>query len=397
MISRVLPLLLVALFLPGTTSLTWTGAYPMAEGAGAVGLPLGAGLLQAQSAGPAVSGGGGATFQTFRFSDADAVGIESIALLTTPFAARVRLGSAVRLEASTTFAQGTLNRPGGEKTSVSGLTDTRIQLLTDVVPNRVTVSGVISLPTGADGFTVEEVGLAGAVAADLLPFEISSWGSGGGVGGGVAFFQPAGSMGIGGSIGYTIPGEFNPVQDAEFQYRPGAALAVQGILDYTLENRSRLALQVNWNRFQDDEVQGVNLYRSGDRLEMRGSWAFTAGAQGSGVAWAGYLHRSEGAFLDDLSARPAQGLYYAGAGLRHGWGGVVLAPTAEIRVQRRDDGTDQGTLAGAGLRVEVPAGDVLLIPRIQVRGGSVLIREGVDSGVVGVEAGLALRFGGGGR
>ncbi|TVR59323.1 MAG: hypothetical protein EA422_15155 [Gemmatimonadales bacterium] len=360
-------------------------------------IPLGAGALEAQSTAPAVSGGGGATFQTFRFSDADAVGIESITLLTTPFAAGVRLGSAVRIEASTTFAQGSLSRPGGEKTSVSGLTDTRIQLLTEVVPNRLTVSGLVSLPTGAAEFTVEEVGLAGAVAADLLPFEISSWGSGGGVGGGVAFFQPAGSMGIGGSVGYTIPGEFNPVQDAEFRYRPGAALAIQGIVDYTLENRSRLALQFNWNRFSDDEVQGVNLFRSGDRLEMRGSWAFTAGAQGSGVAWAGYLHRSEGAFLDDLRSRPSQGLYFAGAGLRHSWGGMVVAPTAELRVQRRDDGTDQGTLAGAGLRVEIPAGDVLVIPRIQLRGGSVLIRDGVDSGVVGVEAGLALRFGGGGR
>jgi len=367
------------------------------------GIPfLGTGVLQAQTPPPSgagssaspLSGGGGATFQTFRFSDAEAVGIESISLLTTPFAAGIRLGGAVRIEASTTFAQGTLARPGGESVSVSGLTDTRIQLLTDLVPGRLTVSGLVSLPTGADGFSVEEVGLAGAVAADLLPFQISSWGSGGGVGGGVAFFQPAGSVGFGGSIGYTIPGEFTPVRDADFLYRPGAALTVQGVVDYTLDQRSRLALQVNWNRFDDDEVQGVNLYRSGDRLEARGSWAFVAGERGSGVAWAGYLHRSEGAFLDDLRSRPAQGLYFAGIGLRQPWRGAVLAPTAELRVQRRDDGTDQGTLAGAGLRVEVPAGDVVVVPRIQLRGGSVLIRDGVESSVVGIEAGVGIRFGG---
>lgn len=352
------------------------------------------GQLEAQSTGPAISGGAGATFQTFRFSDADAVGIESISLLTTPFAAGARLGSNLRLEVSTTFAQGSLNRPGGANTSLSGLTDSRVQIVADLVQNRVTLTGQLSLPTGADSFTQEEVGLAGAVAADLLPFEISSWGSGGGAGAGIAFFQPAGNVGIGGSLGYTVPGEFTPVDDGDFRYRPGAALALQGVVDYTLDRRSRLALQVSWNRFQDDQVQGVNLYRSGDRLEARGSMAFAAGARGSGVAWAGYLHRSEGAYLDDLRSRPAQGLYFAGAGLRHSWGDLVLAPTADIRVQRRDDGVDQGTLVGAGLRVEVPAGETVVIPRIHLRGGSVLIREGVESSVIGVEAGLAVRFGG---
>lgn len=387
--TRRILLVALAVVLWGTTP----PSHPGSDGVG-IHWPMGAGLLSAQSAGPSVNGGVGTTLQTFRFSDAEAVGIESITLITTPFAAGVRLGSTVRLEASSTFARGTLNRPEGGSTSVSGLTDTRIQLFTDLVPGRLLVTGQLFLPTGADEFTADELGLVGAVAADLLPFEVSAWGSGGGMGAGVAFFQPMGRLGVGGSVGYTVPGEFSPVQDVDFRYRPGSVLTLQGTVDYTIDVRSRLALQVGWINFQEDEVQGVNLFQSGDRLEARGTWAFAAGDRGSGVAWLGYLHRSEGAFLDDLTTRPSQGLYFAGTGFRQPWRGYVVVPTAELRVQRRDDGADQGTLAGAGLRVEVPVGGALFIPRLQLRGGSVMVREGVDSGFLGLESGFTLRFGG---
>ncbi len=345
--------------------------------------------------GPApFSAGAGAQFQYFDFSDSQAIGLESISLFSVPMSARIRLGGPVRVEASTTFARGELSRPGGQSVTLSGLTDSQLRLVSDLVDERVTVSAALSIPTGADGFSAEEAGLAGAIAADLLPFAISSWGAGGGVGGGISVFQPAGDFGLGFSAGYMVPGEFSPIDQSEFQYRPGATLNLQGIVDYTVGQAGRAALQVAYSRFQDDEIEGQNLYRSGDRIQARASYSFAAGTMGSGVVYGGYLHRSEGTFLDDLRARPSQGLFFAGGGVRQPWRGMTLVPSAELRVQRRDDGEDQGTLAGAGVELEVPAGGALLVPRLMVRGGSVLVREGVDSGVLGLEAGVSLRHGG---
>jgi len=319
---------------------------------------LGTALLPAQIQAQAVGVGGGAgiNFEYFHFTDGEAVDLESISLLTVPMAAQLRAGGPFRVEASTTFARAEMTRPGGQNTTLSGLTDSRVQLLVDLVPDRVTVSGAVSAPTGADAFTAQEAGLAGAVAADVLPFRISSWGSGGGVGGGLSVFQPVGSLGLGFSAGYMVPGEFTPTDGAEFQYRPGAALSLQGVVDYTVARTGRAALQVTYNRFQDDEVEGQNLFRTGDRLQVRGSYSFVAGAAGSGVAYAGYLHRDEGTFLDDLRTRPSQGLFFAGAGLRQPWRGMVVVPSADVRVQRRDDGQDQGTLGGIGVELEVPTG-----------------------------------------
>lgn len=358
------------------------------------GLILGTpGSAWAQGVPAPFSAGAGAQFQHFDFSDGPAIGLESISLLSVPMLARIRLGGPVRVEASTTFARGELSRPGGQSVTLSGLTDSQLRLVTDLVEDRVTVTAALSVPTGADGFSAEEAGLAGAIAADLLPFAISSWGTGGGVGGGVSVFQPAGDFGLGFSAGYMVPGEFTPVDQAEFQYRPGATLSLQGVVDYTVGQAGRAALQLAYSRFQDDEIEGQNLFRSGDRIQVRASYSFAAGAMGSGVVYGGYLHRSEGTFLDDVRARPSQGLFFAGGGVRQPWRGMTLVPSAELRVQRRDDGEDQGTLAGAGLELEVPAGGALLVPRLMLRGGSVLIREGIESGVLGVEAGVSLRHG----
>ena len=340
------------------------------------------------------SGGAGAHFQYFDFSDPAAANLSSISLATLPVSARARVGGPFRVEAVTTFAWGELSRPGGETVSISGLTDTQFRLLADLVQDRVTLEAAVNVPTGADGFTREEAALAGVIAADLLPFRISSWGTGGGVGAGVSLFQPLGAFGAGLSVGYMAAGEFTPISDAEFQYRPGPALRVQGVLDYTVGQAGRAALQLSYHRYGDDEVEGQNLFRTGDRLQARASYSFAAGTGGSAVVYAGYLHRSEGTFLEDLEPRPSQGLLYAGAGLRHPMRGMVLVPTAELRVQRRDDGRDQGTLGGVGVSLEIPAGQLMVVPQAQLRGGSVQIRDGVDSGVIGVEAGLSIRHGG---
>jgi len=348
---------------------------------------------QAQSSWSA-SGGAGVHFQYFDFSDPDAANLSSISLVTVPVSARVRAGGPFRVEAVTTFARGELSRPGGENVTISGLTDTQFRVLVDLLQDRVTLSAAVDVPTGADGFTAEEAGLAGAVAADLLPFRISSWGTGGGVGGGVSLFQPMGAFGLGLSVGYMAPGEFTPISDAEFQYRPGPALRIQGVVDYTVGQAGRAALQLGYHRYGDDEVEGQNLFRTGDRLQARASYSFAAGTGGSAVVYAGYLHRSEGTFLEELEPRPSQGLMYAGAGLRHPMRGMVLVPTAELRIQRRDDGRDQGTLAGVGASLEIPVQQIQVIPHFKLRGGSVQIRDGVDSGVLGVELGASVRHGG---
>ncbi len=340
-------------------------------------------------------GAGGAQFQHFRMTDGEAAGFSSVSLLTVPYRARVQVAGPLSAEVAAIWARGSLDRDdGSDAIVVSGLTDTRFRLIADVVPGRVAVMAEVAAATGIDGFDEDEGSLAGVIAADLLPFRVSSWSSGGGLGGSLTAFHPMGALGFAGSVGYTVPGNYTPLADESYVYRPGTVLSATGVVDYTVGTAGRWALQLRWDRFGDDEVEGVNLFRSGDRLQARGSWAFGMGMGGSGVLYAGYLHRTEGTFLDRPEVREPQGLLFAGGGMRRSWGPGVVVPDLELRVHRRDDGVGQGTLASAGLALELPAGGMQLVPRLRVHGGSVLVRDGVRSGVLGGELGVSLQPGG---
>jgi hypothetical protein len=112
------------------------------------------------------------------------------------------------------------------------------------------------------------------------------------------------------------------------------------------------------------------------------------------VIYGGGMHREQGTFLLETGTdAPAQDLYLVGGGLRIAIGGIVFAPGGDVRLQRRSDGTDQGYSAGAGASLEFGS-SMKVIPSVRGRFGNVLVREGIESGFSGIDAGLTLRFGG---
>jgi len=349
-------------------------------------------LALGQSGMPGVSGGGIAQFETYRFSDPDVVALRSVSLFSLPLGVRVTLPGNFRADVSTAFARGAIERPDGATTTLAGPTDTRIRVGTDaLLDGRLSLGSVLLLPTGTDRFSGEEAALAGILAADLLPFGISSWGSGGGIGAEAALSHAtdAGTLLLGGA--FLVPGEYDALDGSEFRYRPGSVFQLQAGVDRDVGAASRVSLQAMVQRYGEDAVEGQNLFRSGNRILVLGSWAFPVGAAGSSIAWGGYLHRSSGSYLETLDARPSQGLFYGGIGLRQAWGRSVVAPSVEVRVLRRDGGEDQGMLAGVGAALEIPSGGLLVVPSLRARFGEALVREGASSTFTGVELGLGLR------
>jgi hypothetical protein len=341
---------------------------------------------------PGVSGGGIAQFETYRFSDPDPVALRSVSLFSVPLALRVALPGSFRADVSTAFARGTLERPDGATTSLAGPTDTRIRVGTDaLLDGRLSLASVLVLPTGTDRFSGEEAVLAGIFAADLLPFGISSWGSGGGIGAEAALSHAtdAGTLILGGA--FLIPGEYDALEGEEFRYRPGAVFQLQAGVERDVGAASRVSLQAMVQRYGEDALEGQNLFQSGNRILVLGSFAFPVGASGSSIAWGGYLHRSSGNFLETLDARPSQGLFYGGIGLRQAWGRSVLAPSVDVRILRRDGGEDQGVLTALGAALEIPSSGFLVVPSIRARFGEARVREGASSTFTGVELGLGLR------
>ena len=153
------------------------------------GTPVG---LMAQAA-----GGGGMTYEVYSFSDSEATGLDHVNLLTAPLAMTLPVGQSLSLGVYSAWAKGTVQGADGQQASVQGFTDTEVSVALSLGGDNAVLSGGFVLPTGESTQSLEEVVVAGIVAAELLPFAISTWGSGGSAGCDLALAFQAGEWGLG--------------------------------------------------------------------------------------------------------------------------------------------------------------------------------------------------------
>jgi hypothetical protein len=367
-------------------------------------LPVAALLAAAPVAAQTPALGGGVVLQTFTFQDAEQAGLGEVALFAAPFGAMLPLGSRFAVQVSGAWAEATVTAPDDSEATLSGLVDTDLDVALALVPDRVVVTGGFSIPTGDATQTIGEVGVAGVMASELLPFAVTSWGTGGSAGGELALAFQAGAWGVGMSGGYRSALSYEPLADQPFSYRPGAELRARLSLDRDVGESGTLSLLAGWQRFGEDAMAARNLFRPGDRIAGLASYAVALGGSSSGLFYASASRRQNGTVLaetpdlEGATDSPAQTLFQAGATFRVPRARVSFLPEVELRAFRSDDGVGQGWLAGAGAGLELrlagrrSGAQVLLAPSARVRAGHVVVSEGSESGLAGWEAGVTLRF-----
>lgn len=336
--------------------------------------------------------------ETYTFASPGQVDLDRISLITIPVNVRASLTRSLELGVSGAYASATMTRSAGTETSVAGPTDTELRLTYAMPGDRVRLSAIGLVPTGKSKVTATEMDLMGVIASDLLPFAISNWGSGGGLGLGASFAKPVGDLSsIGVSGGYVVARSYQPLDATTFAYRPGNQLQARVAADHRFGGAAKGSLQLSYLHFGQDQAAGTNFYQSGDRLQAVGSLAFASGANGTGLVYAGYLRRQQGQYTDAVRVTPAQDLLYAGCAFRQsvGSGGVVLVPSLDARVLGNQSGFEQGNTLSAGLGVEIPMGALQLRPAAKARFGNLTVRSGQSSGFSGVElsVGVATRAG----
>jgi hypothetical protein len=348
----------------------------------------------ATAQGPSGGATGGLVFESYRFDTAEATGIEGLSLLTLPFGASARLRQNLTVELGGAYARASLDRSDGRQVELAGLTDTQLRLALDFGgETRAVVQAIVVLPTGKATHDPEEALVAGAVAADLLPFRISHWGNGGAVGLSTAVRRSTGSTTYGAGVSYLIGREFNPVDGEPFAYRPGDQFRARATLDHLIRPASKLTLAVTAERHSEDTLEGANLYRAGNRYNVVGAYSFPVAGRAAAIAYSGIFHRTQGtALLEQAPESLAQTLLLIGSGVRFPMSFGVLIPTADARLLRSEDGSGQGHLLGGGLMAELRSGNLVLLPSVRGRFGRVVVREGSESGITGLELGLTARF-----
>lgn len=353
--------------------------------------------LASQLAAGSLAVGASVVHERYDFLSPLTIGVRTVTLSTVPVAARALLHPRIGLELSTAFARGHLtgvDDMGDSDVELSGLTDTEVRANFAVIPDRLTVTAAILLPTGVATQTGAQTQLAGLVAADLLPFRISNWGTGGGLGLITTYAVPVGDFGLAMSAGYTVGREFEPIEGGDLAYRPGNELRVRLALDRSVGASGTVSLLLGAQHYANDQVRGESFFQPGNRVEALASYVFGVGDQSSGAVYAGVQHRGEGTRTPTELTTPAQDLINAGAGFRLPIGDATLVPAVDLRVFRRSDGIGQGALASVGSSAELPlAPGVRLVPALRTRFGEVLLWEGAETSVRGLELSLGLRVG----
>jgi hypothetical protein len=341
-----------------------------------------------------MSGGALVGFERYTFAEPDVVGIRDVTLVTLPFAVQPYGTRAVQLLIRGAFAAGHIERADGSRASLTGPTDTEIRLSFSA-PRFFGVSTALLLPTGRSTHTAEQAAVAGIMAADLLPFRVSNWGSGGGADASATAVFPAGPLNLGFRVGYQVAREFEPLDEQPFVYRPGNQLYGRVAVDYNVGSSGKASAHVTVQNFSADELDGSNLYQSGNRVQVMGSYAFVAGARSTALIYAGALHRAGPTVFGTSPQRPTQNLLLAGGGFRVPVSFGVLTPGVDLRVFRSDDGLGQGYAAGVGTAadIRVGSGGMTVVPSLRLRIGRVVISEGAESGLIGLDSGFAVRFG----
>jgi hypothetical protein len=363
-------------------------------------------LLAALAAGPAAAqvpslGPPGAaigiTAESYHFAEPGATGEESITLVTLPFSARVGFGARTALEVSGGYAYGVVLRSDGGQSDLRGLLDTDVRLSRTFGRDRVTLAVVGTIPTGKDALTVEEADVADAVAADLLPFRVSHWGSGGGIGATAAVAIPVGRASVGLSGGYVAAREYEPFAEGDgvgerIVYRPGDHVVLRAAGDHPVGRSGQASLALTWQRHDDDRIAGRNLYRAGDRLQAIASYRTALGGA-TALAYGGILHRQRGVSLDEASPGVAvQDLWLGGLAVRTRLGPGWATWVADGRVFRSGDGQGQGHYAGAGATMEFPAGPLSLLPGARLRFGNLVVDDDTETRFGGVELTMTARL-----
>ena len=152
----------------------------------------------------------GVYFESYSFGNG--LAFKRISELTIPVSVTQRFGNRMVLDVATAFASASSDVPGGGRIEHSGFVDTDVRATVNVVPGRLLLSFVGTIPTGATTVPNTTIPLFGATATDLFAFMTPNFGTGGGLSSGFASAFPiSANWALGAAASYRHGASYVPV------------------------------------------------------------------------------------------------------------------------------------------------------------------------------------------
>ena len=333
-------------------------------------------------------------FEARSVSFKSGLGLKSATEYAVPLGAVWTVSPRLSLDLGVRYASATRGPEATDQAdaTVSGLGDTQVRAVYQIVPDVLVFTLAANLPTGKTKLTDDELIAAGVVASDLIPFPAPSFGSGANATTGIA---AAGSfagwaVGVGGS--YRLSGSFTPIASRDTAYKPGAELRLRVGADRVI-GQGRVSLGFTYSSFSEDEFGGAGIFRPGRRYISQASWSFPVGNLGVSLyAWD--LYRNAGTVALSGSRTEKQNVLTAGAALSVRFGRSVLRPQVEFRQHTIGETSLEkaGQLLSLSARYQMPLGQALtLSPTLRYDVGNVVNAIGDPVSFTGWGLSLGLR------
>ncbi|MGH7520313.1 MAG: hypothetical protein ACREMI_03445 [Gemmatimonadales bacterium] len=153
----------------------------------------------------------GVYFESYAFGDG--LAFSRISEFTIPLSVTQRIGDRLVLDLGTAFASASVSGVGGGTIDHSGMIDTDLRATIGVIPGKLVINLIGTLPTGATTVPDTTIPLFGATATDLLGFTTPGFGSGGGASAGFASaFKLGSNWAIGAGASYRYGASYTPVK-----------------------------------------------------------------------------------------------------------------------------------------------------------------------------------------
>ena len=335
---------------------------------------------------------GGAIFETYSLGPG--LAFDRITELVIPVSVVQRFGRRLVVDVATAYAKASVRTVDGD-IDLSGVVDTDVRAAIALVPGRVILTLVGTLPTGQATVPDTTLPLYGATATDLFGFTVPSFGGGGGVTAGLATaFRLGATWAAGVGASYRYSGTFVPVQGGG-ELAPGAEgrfrLGVEGPLGRRGGTYLRGALV--FSHSAPDVIADSTESAIGDRVLGYVALNVPVG-RGALSLYAWDMRRLRAAPAADMQV-PRGNVLAVGARLDRPLSpAVAIAPAVEVRHEL--SGSDSlvvlGWLVRPGMDVRLRLGShAVLVTSARYAFGQVR-DEGVTVSVRGPRLGLAIEW-----
>jgi hypothetical protein len=190
---------------------------------------------------------------------------DRISQLVVPVTVSQRFGQRFTLDLATAFATASVRTVGGT-IDRSGVVDTDLRAAFSVVPGRVVLTLIGTLPTGQETVPDTTLPLYGATATDLLGFMAPSFGGGGAFTGGLASAWKLGdAWAVGTGVSYRYAASYVPITGGD-ELSPGGEARLRVGVEGPLAGGAYFRGAVVYSAAAHDEFAGGQESATGDRV-----------------------------------------------------------------------------------------------------------------------------------